>query len=155
MRLYSRTNATAIDDPGFGHFELVKNHGGFDLPDELAERLHSVCFRGKPAWETEIERDERLHGEETARRRDPESMYGAVENISALLERLAGLQFGGAPSGPSPEVEALSKQVEALTAKLEAMQAPAGDDDTGSPDASGPAEPAKSSGGRKTPASKT
>lgn len=124
-RLYSRTNATAIDDPEFGHFGL-KDHGGFDLPDELSDRLRAFHHRGKPAWETEIERDDRTYGEETARRRDPQSLFTAVEKIAALGEQLARSQGGGAAA--SDDVAALRQQVEALTGRLAAMDGQSGDE---------------------------
>jgi hypothetical protein len=99
VRLYSRMNAGAIDDPAFGHFEPGKEHGGFDLPDELADQLHSVHVRKKPAWETEEERDERLHGEESARRRDPETLYAAVADIANIAKELTAAK--AAPAGKS------------------------------------------------------
>lgn len=99
VRLYSRTSAGAIDDPAYGHFEPDPDHGGFDLPDELSDQLHSVHLRKKPAWETEEERNERLHGEESARRRDPETLYTAVAEIAGITKQLAGLQLAGAESG--------------------------------------------------------
>jgi hypothetical protein len=92
MRLYSRTNAGAIDDPVYGHFEPGKEHGGFDLPDELADRLHSFHQRKRPLWETEIERDERLHGEESARQRDPQTLYTAVAELLGIAKQAGEAQ---------------------------------------------------------------
>lgn len=123
MRMYSRTNATAVDDPVFGHFAVDPDHGGFDLPDELADRLHSFHHRKKPAWETEIEREERLHGEDSARRRDPQTLYNAVEGIGALLERLAAVLPAAAPAAADNDVAALTAEVEALRAQLAEAQA--------------------------------
>src|SRR5580698_6241400 len=77
-RLFSRMNAGAVDDPQYGHFVPDPAHGGFDLPDELSDRLAGFCHRGKPAWETEEQRGERLHGEDLDRRRDPAMLYDAV-----------------------------------------------------------------------------
>ena len=125
MRLYSLMNASAIDDPQHGHFEPDPGHGGFDLPDDLADRLHSFHHRKKRAWETDTERDERLHGEESARRRDPETLYNAVADIAGLARQLAGLQ--AAAAAPSPEVAALTAQVEALCAQLAGLQAGGGE----------------------------
>jgi hypothetical protein len=101
VRLYSRTNAGAIDDPVYGHFEPSEDHGGFDLPDELSDHLHSVHVRKKPAWETEEERDERLHGEESARRRDPEQLYNAVADIANIAKELTAMRAQPAPSVPA------------------------------------------------------
>ena len=106
MRLYSRTNAGAIDDPEFGHFDADEEHGGFDLPDELSDRMHRFHPGGRTAWETEDERAQRLHGDEQARRRDPETLYNAVEQIASITAQLAGLQLaaaGGAQPDPEPE----------------------------------------------------
>jgi hypothetical protein len=117
-RLYSRMHAGAIDDPEYGHFEPDPDHGGFDLPDELSDRLHSFHHRGKPGWESEIEQDERLHGEESARRRDPETLYNAVAGIAGIAAQLAALQAGGVPDAAKGEVAKLTAEVEALRAQL-------------------------------------
>lgn len=122
MRLYSLANAGAVDDPAYGHFEPDPGHGGFEFPDELSDRLHSTHYRRKPVWETEIERDERLHGEESARRRDPETLYNAVADIAGLTRQFAGLR-GGLRDTPDPEVAALREQVKAMTDRLAAMEA--------------------------------
>lgn len=145
MRLYSRTNAAVVDDPEFGHYEVSKEHGGFDFEDELSDRLHRFHFRGKPAWETEDERNARLHGEESERRRDPESLYSAVEKIAGIADRLGA-------GGASPEVAALSEQVAALTARLAELQAaatPANADSDGDEDAK-PETTSKSSRSRSS-----
>ena len=109
MRLYSKTYAGAIDDPVYGHFEPDKDHGGFDLPDELSDQLHSVHVRRKPAWETEEERNERLHGEESARRRDPETLYNAVAEIAGITKQLAGIQLAAAEPGKQAAPKAAVK----------------------------------------------
>lgn len=109
MRLYSRMNAGAIDDPVFGHFEADPDHGGFDLPDELSDALHSVHVRKKPAWETEDERNERLHGEESARRRDPETLYTAVAEIAGIAKDLAAMRAQPAPPAQDAPAPAASK----------------------------------------------
>jgi hypothetical protein len=80
MRLYTRTGATALDDPEYGHFEANAD-GAFDLPDDVSGRLHSFHIGGKPAWETDIERQARLFAEEAERRKDPASLLDAVEQI--------------------------------------------------------------------------
>jgi hypothetical protein len=124
VRLYSRASAGAIDDPAYGHFEPDEDHGGFDLPDELADRLHSMHVRKKPMWETEMERDERLHGEESARRRDPETLYNAVADIANVTKQLAGLQLG---AHDEPQVAKLTAEVETLRKQLAEAQASADD----------------------------
>lgn len=80
MRLYSRTGATALDHPVHGHFEPGPD-GGFDFPNALSDELHAFHPGGRPAWETEIERQHRLIGEEKARRQDPETLLSAVEQL--------------------------------------------------------------------------
>ncbi|MCX4750905.1 hypothetical protein OG455_41225 [Kitasatospora sp. NBC_01287] len=80
MRLYSRTGATALDDPEYGHFEADAD-GGFDLPDPLAAREHGFAVRGARIWETDIERQHRLIAEEVERRKDPATLLQAVEQL--------------------------------------------------------------------------
>lgn len=88
MRLYSRTGATALDDPAHGHFEPGPD-GAFDLPDELAGRLHGFCTRGQPAWETDVERQRRLVAEEIERRKDPATLLDAVQQLVAAAQATA------------------------------------------------------------------
>ncbi len=80
MRLYTRAGATTIDDPEYGHFDASPD-GGFDLPEDLALRLHAFHIGGQPAWETDLERQRRLMTEELDRRRDPANLLAAVEQI--------------------------------------------------------------------------
>lgn len=80
MRLYSLTGATALTDPEFGSFDAGPD-GSFDLPEEFAERLHAFHFGGRPAWETDIERQARLMNEELERRKDPATLLSAVEQL--------------------------------------------------------------------------
>jgi hypothetical protein len=82
MRLYSRTGATAVDHPEHGHFEAADD-GGFDFPDELSDALHRYHVHGRPAWETAIERQNRLIDEELERRKDPATLLSAVEQLVA------------------------------------------------------------------------
>ena len=116
-RLYSRLSAAAVDDPEFGHFDVSKEHGGFDFPDDLSDRLHRFCHHGKPAWETEDERNRRTHGEESARRRDPESLYNAVEKIAQIA--------AGSGGAPGPDVTAFMARMEAMQARLDELEAAA------------------------------
>lgn len=85
MKLYTRTGAATVTDEQFGTFEAGPD-GGFDLPDPLAARLHIVHLGGKRAWEDEGQRHARLVEEELARRKDPASLFDAVQ---ALTEQLA------------------------------------------------------------------
>ena len=147
MRLYSLTNAAAVDDPEFGHIEADPDHGGFDLPDELSDRLHRFHYRGRPAWETDEERARRMHGEEMARRRDPESLYSAVSGIADLTRQLAAVQLGQAPAAAEvpPGSAARIADLERQLAELQADQAhptPA-DGDSGPRGDAEDAEPAK------------
>jgi hypothetical protein len=61
MRLYPRMDAAAVDDPEHGHFEPGED-GGFPFPDELSDRLLKFHYRGKPAWEADDQRAQRMHG---------------------------------------------------------------------------------------------
>ncbi len=119
MRLYSLTDAIAVDDPVYGHFEPDPANGGFELPDELAERLHRFHVRKRRAWETDVERDERTHGEERDRRRDPETLYNAVEQI-ANATRLVGPQAQPAPADVREEIAALRAELAELRAERQA-----------------------------------
>jgi hypothetical protein len=100
MRLYTRTGATALDDPEYGHFDAAKD-GGFDFPDDLSDRLHSFHSRGKPMWETDIERESRLMAEEMERRRDPATLMDAVQKLVNAAQ---------ATSEPAPAKRAPSKR---------------------------------------------
>lgn len=138
-RLFSLMNAGAVDHPVHGHFEPDPESGGFDFPDELSDQLHAVHIRKQRAWETKLERDERLHGEETARRRDPETLYNAVAGIANVTKQLADLRLESAGAGkPDADVARLTEEVESLRAQLAAATEAAGD--SGTEDAGG--EPA-------------
>lgn len=80
MRLYSRTGATALDDPEYGHIDAGPD-GGFDLPDDLSDRLYGFHAAGQPLWETDVERQNRLIAEELERRKDPATLLAAVEQL--------------------------------------------------------------------------
>lgn len=96
MRLYTRTGAVALDDPDFGHFDAHPD-GGFDFPDELSDRLHSFAVGGRPAWETDVERQRRLIAEELERRKDPASLLDAVQKL------VAAAQASDQPPRPVPD----------------------------------------------------
>jgi hypothetical protein len=140
-RLFSRMSAGAVDDPVHGHFEPDAD-GGFNFPDQLSDHLHSVHIRKKRAWETEMERDERRHGEESARRRDPETLYNAVSDIANITRQLAALQLGAVPAvSPDADVAALTAEVEMLRAQLaEAAETGVGSDADSTDDSGDDAE---------------
>lgn len=94
MRLYTRTGATALDDPEYGHFE-ADEQGGFDFPDDLSDKLHRFSVRGRPAWESDIERQNRLIAEELERRKDPATLLQAVEQLVAAAGRTASVAKQG------------------------------------------------------------
>lgn len=101
MLLYSRTGATALDDPEYGHFEREAD-GSFDLPDDLADRLLRFHHRGRPLWETEIDRGNRIASEDLERRRDPANLLDAVQQIlsAAQLARAATAEANGEAGEP-------------------------------------------------------
>lgn len=101
MRLYTRTGATALDDPEFGHFEAAPD-GSFEFPDELSDRLVRFHRRGQPMWETQIDQQARMGSEDLARRRDPATLYSAVDGLVAQFARLAEGLGAVAPGGQQP-----------------------------------------------------
>ncbi|NUR01366.1 MAG: hypothetical protein HOY79_34025 [Streptomyces sp.] len=80
MRLYSRTGATRLDDPEHGSFD-ADAQGGFDFPDEVSDRIRGFHLHGKPLWEDDIQRQQRLIEEELERRKDPATLLSAVEAL--------------------------------------------------------------------------
>lgn len=87
MRLFSRTNATAIDDPEHGHFEAAEN-GAFDLPDVLAAKIRGFAVRGERLWEDDIERQHRQIAEEIERQKDPATLLAAVNKLVEAAKAL-------------------------------------------------------------------
>jgi hypothetical protein len=112
MRLFTRIGATVVDDPQFGRFEGDKD-GGFDLPDELGQRQHGFHTGGQPAWETDIERQNRLIAEELDRRKDPATLLSAVEQ----LVRAAQATQPPAPSGKGSSRAETPAKTKASSAK--------------------------------------
>ena len=116
MRLYTRTGATALDHPDYGHFDADES-GGFDFPNELSDQLHGFAVAGRPLWETDVERQNRLAGEEMARRRDPASLYEAVAQLMSAAQSASATtvakqeapvqsaEEGSEPEGSEPPVE--------------------------------------------------
>ena len=84
MRLYSRTNAGVVQHDGQQY--TPGESGGFDFPDHVSDVLHPFAVRGEKLWETDIERQRRMLAEEMDRRRDPASLYDAVEKIMQAAE---------------------------------------------------------------------
>lgn len=100
MRLYSRTGATALDDPEYGHFD-ADDQGAFDFPDDLSDRLHRFHTAGKPAWETDVERQARLIQEEMERRRDPATLMAAVQQLVEAAQATADNHPADKPPAPA------------------------------------------------------
>lgn len=97
MRLYSRAGAVALDDPDFGHYD-ADDQGGFDFPEDLSDRLHRFHAAGRPLWESEAEKHQRLIAEDRVRSQDPGVML-------ALMQRLVDATEGNTtdPQDPTPK----------------------------------------------------
>lgn len=93
MRLYSRTGQTVLNDPEYGTFEPGPD-GGFDLPEDLAERQRRFHVDKQPLWETDIGRQERLIAEEMERRKDPLTMLKLMEQMVAATQATAAAAQG-------------------------------------------------------------
>lgn len=113
-RLYSLADAIAHDDPEYGHF-VRKDDGGFAFPDDLSDTLLRFHVRGRPLWEDQIQRQQRVASEDLARQRDPAYLAGLVAQLVA--------------SGPQATSEADMKAIvaKAVAEALAAVQAPAGE----------------------------
>lgn len=101
MRLYTRTGASALDDPEYGHFDADEN-GGFDFPDDLSDRLHRFHAGGRPLWETDVERQNRLMAEELERRRDPATLMEAVQQLVNAAKTVSTSTSEPKESKPTP-----------------------------------------------------
>lgn len=108
MRLYSLMGTVALDDPEHGTFNADET-GAFDFPEEVADRLHAFHFRGKPMWETEIERQQRLIGEELERRKDPATLLSAVEQLVKAASAAGSTEFTLAPPPVEPVPAAVTE----------------------------------------------
>jgi len=108
MRLYTLTGATALDDPDHGHFDADED-GGFDFPNEISDRLHRFHVDGRPAWETDIERQDRLMAEELERRKDPATLLDAVQQLVQAAQALPG----AAVPEPAPAPKKATKKTAA------------------------------------------
>lgn len=100
MRLFSREDATGVDDAGNSY--TPGPDGGFDFPEDLAERLHGTCVAGRPLWETNVERQQRLIDEELKRRADPATLLAAVEQLVAAAAATRPAEPAPAPAEPAP-----------------------------------------------------
>jgi hypothetical protein len=154
MRLYPiGAPQPVIDHPAWGRHEARDEDGGFDLPDDLSDELHSFHYRGKRIWETEDERSERMQREGLAHRRDPAALYETVSGMADLTRQLAAVQLGqsaaAAPSDPHDEIAALKRRLAELeggAAKDEPEGDPKADPEGGAepeakPEAKAPARP--------------
>jgi hypothetical protein len=150
MRLYSHTGAVAIDAPE-GHFEPDED-GGFDgLPDAVFSRLHHSAVKGRRHWEDEVERSERMHGDDLARKRDPASIHDALSELAVVTKQLAALQLAQAhaggvtvPEDPQDEAAALRRRLAELeggTANDEPEPKPKAGPDSKPEPKDGPAKP--------------
>jgi hypothetical protein len=108
MRLYTRTGATALTDPVTGHTYEADAEGGFGFPNEFSDRIGGFCTNGKPHWETEAQRSQRLATEDRQHSQDPATLLAAIreQGVSnkAVLEALAAAL--GAKSGVEAPVVA-------------------------------------------------
>jgi hypothetical protein len=125
MRLFPYPDPVLVVDAPEGHFEPGED-GGFDLPGSLFSRLHSTHHNGEKRWETAPERQKRTHGEERDRRRDPETLYNAVEQIANATRNLASPQ-----AQPAPELFAEIAALRAEIAELRAERTAAAEDGGG------------------------
>jgi hypothetical protein len=105
MRLYTRTGATALDHPVFGHYD-ADEHGGFDFPNELSDQLHGFASGGRPLWETDVERQRRLISEELERRKDPATLLQAVEQLVAAARTVGVAKDSEGAEEPASPVKA-------------------------------------------------
>ena len=119
-RLYPLIPTPAVDS-AHGHFE-PEDDGGFDFPGPHAAHLHSARVAGKKLWETSIERQERTHGEDLDRRRDPAVLYDAVDRFAHVFGQAADsfTARGAVPQDPAAELAALRARI----AELEDAPAP-------------------------------
>jgi hypothetical protein len=103
MRIYPLSgDVLAIDAPE-GHFEAAED-GGFDLPDTLSDRLHSMGVRGRRQWEDAIDRQRRTAAEESSHRGDPSTLLAAVEE---LIRTVAGKSATSGAPDPDAARDAL------------------------------------------------
>jgi hypothetical protein len=104
VRLFSPDGAAAVDDGGRHYDGAEPPDGGggtmFEFPDDVGARLHGFAVRGRPLWETDVERQHRLTAEEMARRQDPATLLAAVEQI--VLAGQAAAEAKPAPTAKTP-----------------------------------------------------
>lgn len=100
MRLYTRTGATALNDPEYGGFE-ADDQGGFELPDDLAERLLRFHIGKQPLWEDEEQRHTRGVEEEMARAKDPATLLAVVQQLAMLAKAAIPVQAAASAVAPA------------------------------------------------------
>lgn len=146
MRLYPYPDPVPAVDAPEGHYE-PKDDGGFDFPDTLFSRLHSTHHNGEKRWETAVERQKRTRGEESARRRDPETLYNAVEQIANATRNLAVGQAQPVPADVLAEIAALRAEIAELRGGQQGHPTPAegtdGDGTDGTDGEDGAQKPAR------------
>lgn len=83
MKLYTLGNASSVSNEDYGTFD-VDSDGSIVVPEDFGAYLRDHhAADGSKAWEDEIERHARVTAEELERRRDPASLYDAVEQLRA------------------------------------------------------------------------
>jgi hypothetical protein len=149
-RLYPLIPTPAVDSE-HGHFE-PEDDGGFDFPGPLAAHLHSARFAGKKLWETSIERQERTHGEDLDRRRDPAVLYDAVDRFAHVFGQAADsfTSRGTEPLDPDAEIAELRRRL----AELEDGQLVTAEDGPATAEAAPDPAEGKAAAKRKPPAAK-
>jgi hypothetical protein len=115
MRLYTRTGATALTDPETGTEYAADEQGGFNFPEELSERLRRFHIGKQPAWEDDIERQQRLVDEQLERAKDPATLLAVVQQLAQYA------QAAQAPQDSSASVAKASRPRK-TTAKTPASQ---------------------------------
>jgi len=131
MRLYPHPSAgavSALTNPTTGQIVDVDASGGFDLDDADADRLLRFHTAAGPMWETDLQRQTRLVGEEMERRRDPATMLAVVEQLMAAAAAVV-------PAVPAPAVvpdevkTPVGDPVEAADGAPAEVKTPAGEPD--------------------------
>lgn len=105
MRLYTLTGTTQVKDPETGTVYEADADGAFEMPEDLANLLHSFHVAGKPAWEDDAERARRVAAEQLEKMRDPAALLAEVQRLSANQGALAAV-LASALGTPAPATEA-------------------------------------------------
>lgn len=86
MRLYTRTGATALTDSETGTEYEADERGGFNFPEELSDRLRRFHIGKQPAWEDDIERQQRLVDEQLEQAKDPATLLAVVQQLAQYAQ---------------------------------------------------------------------